>query len=555
MPRIFAFLFASLMIVVSASISRAAPPAENLVGHWKLTRDSRDSSGRDNHGRNHGVTFDDSGASFNGVDGYIEVPGSKSLKLGIGDCTIAVWVHTDKKLKDVIGDILSKFDADKNTGLNFSVMNYVGATTAQSNHRHLFFGIDHDSQPELIDCGRPGNNKMIWALTTFDGHLYAGTWEPGEGEAGHVYRYETGDQWTDLGSPDLCNTISALGEHDGKLYAGSSFYSGRGSAQPVSPNKNPGGKVFRYEVEKGWIDCGKIGEVYTVTGLVTFDGQLYATTCDSYGCPTRTAACYRYDGDQKWTFVGSAGGRLGAFAVHDGDLYASVFSNKHGFARFDGRDKWLSLGVPPKTGQTYSSVIYRGNVCLGTWPTGMVYRYADPKQYISMGRLGEEKEVMAMAVYNGKLYGGTLPLGEVYRYDGSENWTNLGQIDTTPDVVYRRVWSMAVYDGKLYAGTLPSGHVFSIEAGKCVTNNRTLDPGWHHLAAVKSEGLLTLYVDGKKVAESAPFDARDFDLTNDQPLKIGFGEHAHFNGKMRDLRIYSQGLSDTDLQKVMLADR
>ncbi|MEX0725798.1 MAG: LamG domain-containing protein [Planctomycetaceae bacterium] len=555
MLRTSALLVAYLWMASAASISRSAPPDAPLVGHWKLTGDARDSSGQENHGRNHGVTFDETAAAFNGVDGYIEVPHAKSLGLGTGDFTLAVWVHTDEKLKDVLGDILSKFDAETNTGLNFGIMNAVGATSAQSNYRHLYFGIDRDSKPELVDCGRPGNNKMIWALTTFDGHLYAGTWEPGDGEAGHVYRYEGTDVWTDLGSPDLCNTVSALGEHGGELYAGTSFYSGQGSAQPTSPNKNPGGKVFRYEGEDGWVDCGKIGEVYTVTGLVTFNGELYATTCDSYGCPSPKEACYRYDGDQKWTFVGSAGGRLGAFAVHNGDLYATVFSNDHGFARYDGRDGWLSLGVPPETGQTYSAVIYRGDVCLGTWPTGMVYRYADPKQFISMGRLGEEKEVMAMAVHNGKLYGGTLPLGEVYRYDGGEKWTNLGQIDTTPDVMYRRVWSMAVYDGKLYAGTLPSGHVFSIEAGKCVTNDRALAPGWRHIAAVKSDGLLTLYVDGKKVAQSTPFDASDFNLTNDKPLRIGFGEHAHFNGKMRDLRIYSAALDELQLNEAISAGR
>lgn len=555
MLRFCSAVYVLTVVLSTAMWSYAEPPRDKLVGHWSLTRDAKDLSGHDNHGTNYGVTFDKTGATFNGVDAYIEIPDADSLDLATGDATIAVWVHTDEKLKDVIGDVLSKFDPEERTGLNVSIMNYVGGTTQQSNHRHLFFGIDDGGEPELVDCGRPGNNKMIWALTTFDGHLYAGTWEPDEGDAGRVYRYEGDDRWTDLGNPDLCNTVSALGVHDGNLYAGTSFYSGQGSAQPVSPNKNPGGKVFRFDGENGWIDCGKIGEVYTVTGLVTYGGDLYATTCDSYGCPSPKEACYRYEGDQKWAFVGSAGGRLGAFAVHNGDLYATVFSNQHGFAKYGGGEDWLSLGVPPETGQTYSSVIFRGDVCLGTWPTGMVYRYADPKQFVSMGRLGEEKEVMAMMVYNGKLYGGTLPLGEVYRYDGGEQWTNLGQIDPTPDVTYRRVWSMAVYDGKLFAGTLPSGHVWSMEAGKCVTNDRALAPGWRHIAAVKSDGSLKLYVDGKQVAESTSFDANQFDLSNDEPLRIGFGEHAHFNGKMRDLRIYKQALDDSAIDEIMSAGR
>ncbi|MAG93405.1 MAG: hypothetical protein CMJ48_06615, partial [Planctomycetaceae bacterium] len=366
--------------------------------------------------------------------------------------------------------------------------------------------------------------------------------EPQEGQAGHVYRYAGEKKWIDCGSPDRCNAVSALGEHDGKLYAGGSFYSGRGSAQPVSPNKHPGGRVFRYEGNKRWVDCGKIGDVYTVTGLVTYAGRLYATTCDSYGCPTRTAACYRYDGDKKWTFVGDPGGRLGAFVVHNGALHATVFG-KQGFARYEGGEKWTPLGVLPNTGQTYSAAVYQGQICLGTWPTGTVFRFDGANRFTSMGRLGEEQEVMAMAVYNGKLYGGTLPLGEVYRYDGAAGWTNTGQLDTTPDVRYRRVWSMAVYDGKLFAGTLPSGRVHALQAGQAVSHNKKLLAGWRHLVAVRDVDHLRLYVDGELVARSTNFDPAAFDLSNGQPLKIGFGTHDYFKGRMRDLKIYRGALS------------
>ena len=235
--------------------------------------------------------------------------------------------------------------------------------------------------------------------------------------------------------------------------------------------------MFRYEGGENWTDCGKIGDVYTVTGLVTFDGQLYATTCDSYGCPTRTEACYRYEGGQEWTFVGNPGGRMGAFVIHNNSLYGTVFG-EHGFARYTDDESWDPLGKPPNTSQTYSAAVYRGRICLGTWPSGSVFRFDGPDQFASLGQLGEEKEVMAMAVYNGKLYGGTLPLGQVYRYDGAEGWTDTGQLDKTPDVLYRRVWSMAVFQGQLFAGTLPSGHVYSLEAGKCVSHDRSLERGW-----------------------------------------------------------------------------
>lgn len=515
----------------------------DLVGHWRLTGDSEDDSEAGNHGHNHGVVFTDDGAVFDGIDDWIEVPDSASLDLGSAEFTISVSIDTDDPTRDVVGDVLSKFDPETRTGMNFSIMNYVGATSSQSNYRNLFFGIDDGkTDPQWIDRGRPGSSKMIWALTVFDGNLYAGTWEPDKGEAGHVYRYEGDGDWADCGAPDLCNTISALAEHDGQLYAGSSFYSGRGSAQPDSPNLNPGGRVFRYEGGEDWTDCGKIGDVYTVTGLVTFDGQLYATTCDSYGCPTRTEACYRYEGGQEWTFVGNPGGRMGAFVIHNNSLYGTVFG-EHGFARYTDDESWDPLGKPPNTSQTYSAAVYRGRICLGTWPSGSVFRFDGPDQFASLGQLGEEKEVMAMAVYNGKLYGGTLPLGQVYRYDGAEGWTDTGQLDKTPDVLYRRVWSMAVFQGQLFAGTLPSGHVYSLEAGKCVSHDRSLERGWQHVAVVKSKNLLSLYVNGQLVSRTRKADLSQYDLTNEQPLRIGFGEHDYFNGRMRDLRIYRRALN------------
>ena len=155
---------------------------------------------------------------------------------------------------------------------------------------------------------------------------------------------------------------------------------------------------------------------------------------------------------------------------------------------------------------------------------------------------------MGVAVYNGKMYAGTLPLGAVFRYDGGKQWTLTGRLDTTPDVVYRRVWSMAIFQGRLFAGTLPSGHVFSFQAGQCVTHDRELAPGWRHVAAVKAGGSLKLYVDAKCVAASAPFSAAEYDLSNPTPLRIGFGQHDYFNGKMRDVRLYDRALPEEDIR-------
>ncbi len=186
---------------------------------------------------------------------------------------------------------------------------------------------------------------------------------------------------------------------------------------------------------------------------------------------------------------------------------------------------------------------YEGALHVGTWPTGSVYRHDGGRNWSHIGRLGEEKEVMAVSVYNGKFYAGTLPFANVYRYDGNSQWTDTGRLDVTPDVRYRRAWSMAVFNGKLYCGVLPSGHVHSLEAGKAVTFDKQLRSGWRHLAAVRAKDKLRLFVDGELVSESTAFDGSAFQLQPEQPLKIGFGQHDYFNGRMKDVRIYNRALS------------
>ena len=207
----------------------------------------------------------------------------------------------------------------------------------------------------------------------------------------------------------------------------------------------------------------------------------------------------------------------------------------------------MQLGPVPDTTQVYSTAVYEGKIHAGTWPTGSVFRYEGPQKWINTGRLGQEKEVMGMAVYNGKLYAGTLPLAEVYRYDGQDNWVSTGQLDTTPDVRYRRAWVTAVFGGKLFCGVLPSGHVLSLEAGKSVTYDRALKAGWHHIAAVKAGKRLRLYIDGELAARRTEFDPRRYNLETRLPLKIGFGQHDYFNGRMKDLKIYGRALAASEI--------
>jgi hypothetical protein len=530
---------------------------DGLVARWPLTVDASEVVG----GLatvNHGVVFDSQqGASFDGRSAWLEAPHSGALNLD-GDFTAGVWVHTAAVLDDTLGDILSKFDPAARRGLNFGVMNYHGVVDAQSNYRNVFFGLDDGSSGgPWADCGRPGNSVYVMSLCVYDGGLYAGTFEIGKDETGHVYRYkgansgtlpttagERPNEWEDCGAPYPSNAVSALAVHDGALYAAASNYRSRGSALGDSENALLGGRVYRYRGGAAWDDCGKLGEIEAVYGLASFNGKLYASSLYA------PAGLFRYEGGTTWTDLGNPGGRIEALGVHNGHLYGTGFDeNFAGVYRFDDPG-WTDCGAPPDTTQTYSFMQYGGELYVGSWPSGKVFLLSGPGAWEDRGRLGEEREVMGMAVYNGMLYAGTLPLAHVYRYDGGTTWTSTGRIDTTPDVTYRRAWSMAVYNGALFCGVLPSGRVWRYESGRCVSNDRALPPGWVHLAVRRQDAALSLFENGKLVAERAdaaiPFD-------NAAPLRIGFGQHDYFNGRMRDLRLYNKALAESEI--AAMADR
>ena len=543
------------------------PAAEGPAAHWKLAADGRDSSGNGHHAVNHGVRFEgDRAARFNGIDAWLEIPAARSLRLGTGDFSVAAWIHTAETLDDVLGDVMTCYDPATRTGFTISLMNYSGVTSAQSNWRNILFGIDAGHvDPAWTDRGRPGNNQYVKSLVVFDGHLYAATWEPAKGAAGHIYRYDGGTRWVDCGRPDAANAITGMAVYNGRLYVGSETYSGGGSSLPLSLNQAHGGRVFRYEGGKRWANCGRIADVRSVSGLAVYKGKLYAGTGTvsawrnkanggSYEEKPRTRGMYRYDGDGRWTSCGCPGLRVVHLCVHNGNLYGLSYDDG-GFFRYEGGTKWTRLGPVTDTTQVYGTAIYEGGLYAGTWPTGSVFRYAGPQRWVHAGRLGMEKEVMGMAVYNGKLYAGTLPFADVYRYDGGSKWTTTGRLDNTPDVRYRRAWSMAVFDGKLFCGVLPSGHVLSLEAGKSVTHDRALPAGWRHLAAIKKDARLQLYVDDKRVAQSGRFDPAAFNLSTKGPLKIGLGQHDFFNGRMKDVRIYRRALSRAEINEVRQANR
>jgi hypothetical protein len=47
---------------------------------------------------------------------------------------------------------------------------------------------------------------------------------------------------------------------------------------------------------------------------------------------------------------------------------------------------------------------------------------------------------------------------------------------------------------------------------------------------------------------SSPFEQKEYDISNDEPLKIGFGELDYFSGKINEVRVYNRALRDEEIE-------
>jgi hypothetical protein len=563
----------ALVWLCQAAANCAEP---GLVGHWKLQGDCRDYSGHENHGVNHGVELES--GTFDGAGAYVEVPNSDSLRLGKDDFAICAWIYTDKELDDIVGDVVDMYDPALRRGITLSINSSAGGYQSQGTDRHVHFGIDNAHSTDWQDCGRPNatSNYVNNCLTVYKGKLYAGT-SDAKDESGwcHVYRYESGDNWTDCGRVGDRKTtgVGALIVHEGELYAATTTYDW---TRVKSGGYDPG-RVYKYLGDTKWEDCGQPSDNRTLNSLASFKGKLYV------GSGPETLGVYVRDGDMQWTpstlFPMDGPKRCFPHAMcrHNGKLFVA-FPVAYAF---DG-NTWTYVGSPLPTGQdwflqTHSLELYQGELYAGTWPEGKVAEYQGGEDWKIVGRVGVDgTEVNALAVYNGKLYGGSIPRAEVCRFDGVPEWTSLkrfyspeGWQPALPGHAKReeyndwsRVTSLTVYDGKLFASTgsctasvldAPCdvrGKVFSMEAGKVASYDDDLGPGWKHIAAVRDEGQLKLYMDGKLVASSPHFNSSDYDISTDQPLRIGFGQTEYFAGKMSDVRLYKDALSGAQIQEL-----
>jgi len=573
------------VLLTSAIANAAGQPADTspaqadrrshgLIGYWKLGADSRDYSGRDNHGVNHGVLFGAAGplgsqaAEFRGDGQYIEVPDADTFDFAADDFTLSVWIKCKTPMTDITGDILNKYDPAARRGLNLHISGSSPAYSSVSDVRNVHFGIDNGRTGTWVDHGRPSpTNTLISAMVVYRGELYAGIADAVKPEeACRVYRFAGGQKWVDcgrLGDDPKCHSVMSLLVHQDRLYAGN------GTWDWVAVNHNETGqaRVFCYEGGTRWRDLGAVADARRATSLASFGGDLYVADDRMH--------VSRYQGDQKWAMVKQSEAkvdRIDSMMLYRGQLYGSRTYSW----LYQGGANWLRVGdlvESHQISQIHSMVVYGGRLYIGGWPSGRIMRYEGPNQWTECGLVGVDpkhvcNEINDFAVYNGKLYAGVIPKSEVWRYEGGKDWTRLKQLVNNPrwEVGDRETWNripcMVIFQGRLFMGTstcrgyadaedrTETGRVFSWQAGQCVSYDHDLGGDWKHLVAVRQGGELKLYVDGKLEVTSPAFERADYSISNGQPLKVGFGAENYFHGWMRELRVYRRVLAPAEIENL-----
>lgn len=267
--------------------------------------------------------------------------------------------------------------------------------------------------------------------------------------------------WADCGRPGQAILAFALATYDGQLYAGT-----------CEPGADQSGRVYRYAGGAEWTDCGAPATCNSVTALAECAGQLYAGVGKyRLGGSALTESTntnlggrvLRYDGGTRWVDCGQLPGveAIGGLVEFRGALYATSLYRPAGFFRYDGGTQWTDCGTPGV--RVEALAVYNGHLYASSYDGGRVFRF-DGKKWTDCGQLGaaaDNTQTYSFAVYRGRLYVGTWRSGRVYRFEDVGRWTDVGRLGEELEVM-----GMLVHNGRLIAGTLPLAEVYEYDGAE-----------------------------------------------------------------------------------------
>ena len=519
---------------------------------------------------------DPNGAAwFDGCRSYIEVEDHPNIRLGTGDFTFTGWVRSQSPMTHGFGDILSKFDPVGRCGINLHISGSSPAYSAMSDQRHVHFGIDDGYIGQWVDLGKPEpTNSNVTAMVTWRGELYAGIADAdAPKKACRIFRYESHQRWHDCGrlgeDPNVLSVQSMI-VHNDRIYAGSGnwdWVKAFGEFPGFKPSKV---HVYEYQGGTEWRDLGQVGEGYRVMCMGSFEGDLYAGMDKGDG--GGRVFCYR---NSEWYDCGAPDGRnVEGFLPMGGNLYVCTHGSIY---RYEGETNWKCLGKDPfGINQIHSMAEVDGQLWIGTWPQGYVLRLDRSGEWVIAGRLGipeglfECNEVMDLRVHNGKLYAALIPKSQVWRYESDEHWTLISSLasrrDWLPDDPdsWCRVTCLNSYRGQLIASTGSCfsrslhqdeedtlGRVHALTVGQVCSHEHDIGGEWTHLSAIREGKETRLFINGNLSSSSRSPEHTTFDLTNVSPLYLGYGPQTYFRGAMADVRLYDGAISEHEIDLIL----
>ena len=364
----------SLLAILLGGVSMAAD--DGLVGHWKLTGDCQDSSGRGNHGVNHGVR---SGRRRRNVQRHRRL--HRSARLGVA----RTWEPATGRLPS--GSIpkpswttcwatsLSKYDpgiADRRQSrpdeLRRRDLGPVELPEPLRRHRRR---TDRPDVDRLRPAGQEPVHQAAWRSTTAISTRARGSRARARPATSTATKAEPSGPTAAAPIPATC--VSSLAELRGQaLRRRLVLQRPRVRARPESPNKNPGGKVYRYEGGPAMDRLRQDRRRLHGLGAGRFPWAVVSRRpATATAARSRMQAMFRYDGGTKWTFCGDPGGRLGGFRRLQRQSLRHASTARTVSSATTATRNGPSLGIVPETTQAYSTAIHQGHICIGTWPNGI----------------------------------------------------------------------------------------------------------------------------------------------------------------------------------------
>lgn len=275
-------------------------------------------------------------------------------------------------------------------------------------------------------------------------------------------------RWRDEGRPGNALCAFSLATYDGALYAGT-----------CEPGVGESGRVYRYDGPGKWTDCGAPDGSNAVCSLAAFDGRLYAGTgkyrvSGSAQLESENlrlgGKVFRYEGGDRWTDCGQLPGveAIGGMVVFGGQLHATSLYKPAGFFRYKGGLEWEALPTPEDK-RTVALGVFNGSLWAGCYDAGLIFRF-DGKAWHHYPPLGDNTQTYAMAILGGGLCVSTWPSGRVFRLAPGDTWQDLGRSGEEKETM-----GTVLHNGMLYTGTLPLAQVYRYDGGATWTHIAQLD--------------------------------------------------------------------------------